>query len=79
MPMRAESSGDIVRFPMRHESRIQTQTTHLIRAGAYGEQMEKATFGMPQMAVTDVESQLSFHLRQIHAATSVFKFEKGKK
>lgn len=51
--MWAESSGDIVRFPLQ-----QTQTTHLRRAKAYGEQTEKATLGMPQMAVTDVESQL---------------------
>lgn len=47
------SSGDIVRFPLQ-----QTPANHPIRAEAYGEQTEKSTFGMPQMAVTDVESQL---------------------
>lgn len=60
--MWAESSGDIVRFPLQHTTCIQIQTTHLIRAKAYGERTEKATFGVPQMAVTDVESQLLFHL-----------------
>lgn len=76
--MWAVSSGDDVGFPLQHNTCIQTPSTHLVRAKAYGEQTEKATFGMPQMAVTDVESQLSFHLWQIRAAASVFKFEGGK-
>lgn len=51
--MWAESSEDIARLLLQ-----QTPVNHPIRAEAYGEQTEKPTFGMPQMAVTDVKSPL---------------------
>lgn len=39
---------------------------------------EKETLGMAQMVVTDVESQLLFHLSHSHAAISVSKSERGR-